>query len=143
MMRAIGSVLLTTALATTVTAAAAQAKFAPPLGDWGSSAPPPGKLYNRNGVTGIVVGVRDIGGDGFAPAVSWSARTTKGAAVAGRTCRIEITFPGTSFPAAHTSDCQGARGFPAKRYTVPGRYAITVADRVSGSFSTVPFVVDG
>lgn len=140
-MRTIGLMLVALSLAATLTPAAAQAKSASPLGDWGSAAPPPGKLYNRNGVDQLDVAVANIGGRGFAPAVRWSARTAAGSPVAGRACRIEVTFPGQRWAMYPSTRCQGSASFPTRVYPSPGRYAITVLDRVSGSFRTVPFVV--
>ncbi|GAB10682.1 hypothetical protein GOARA_061_01220 [Gordonia araii NBRC 100433] len=134
-------VLMSAAVVATLTAAPAQAKFAPPLGDFGSQAPPPGKLYNRNGVNAVAVTVSNVATSGYAPRVTWSARTKKGAPVSGRKCRIEVTFPGKRWSMYKSNACQGAAAFPARRYTVPSRYSITVQERVSGSFTTTVFDV--
>jgi len=146
MNRAIASAgaVVSTALALTVVAAPAQAKFAPPLGDWGSAAQPPGTIYN-NGLAQLDVGVTSASGSmkpgAFAPRVTWSGHTAKGKPVTGRKCRIEITFPGHRWPMYKSRNCQGAAAFPKRVYTVPGRYSITVQERVSGRYTTVPFIV--
>ncbi|MFT3900542.1 MAG: hypothetical protein QM728_09935 [Gordonia sp. (in: high G+C Gram-positive bacteria)] len=141
MKRGIGVMFLSAMLATTG-AGVAQARFAPPLGDFGSQAPPPGKLAPKGNVTKVVAGVRSMGGSGgYAPLVSWSARNQRGAAVTGDRCRIEITFPGQRWPMYKSTACQGSRGFPNRRYTEAARYPITVLERTSGAYATVTFDV--
>ncbi|MFT4199962.1 hypothetical protein [Gordonia sp. (in: high G+C Gram-positive bacteria)] len=138
----VGAVVVSAAVAMAVGAAPAQARFAPPLGDFGSQAPPPGKLAPRGSVTKVVAAVRNIGGSGgYAPLVSWSARNAKGAAVPGNRCRIEVTFPGQRWPMYPSTACQGSAAFPNRRYTVPAKYPITVVERTSGAFTTVTFEI--
>ncbi|QKT07809.1 hypothetical protein HUN08_11885 [Gordonia sp. X0973] len=141
MNRTITAAAASAALLTVLTASPAQARFAGSLGDLGSSAPPPGKLYNRNGVTKIAAGVTNVGRGAFAPAVSWSARAKSGAPVTGRRCGIEITFPGKRWPMYLSKDCQGSASFPRRTYRSPGKYTITVQDRVSGQLAITSFVV--
>lgn len=135
------AMLAAAALAVTLSAAPAEAKFAPPLGDWGSSAPPPGKLYNRNGITKIVVGLSNVGTTGYAPKVSWSARDAKGKPVTKGPCRIEVTFPGKRWGMYKSRKCQGSAAFPRRVYQPPGKFGITVLERVSGAFTTETFTL--
>jgi hypothetical protein len=142
MKRTLGAVLVAAAITAVASGAPAQADFAPPLGNLGKPAPPPGTLYNHNGVGRIDAALANSGGSAavFIPTVRWSARTKGGTPVSGTKCGIEVTFPGQRWPMYKSKSCQGSARF-SHRYTEPGRYAITVVDRISGSFDTVVFDV--
>lgn len=142
MKRTLVVVLASAAVTAGAVGAPARADFAPPLGNLGKPAPPPGTLYNHNGVGQIDVALGNSAGTtaAYAPTVSWSARTKGGAAVNGAKCGIEISFPGKRWATYRSKSCQGSASF-SHTYTQPGRYAITVVDRISGTFITEAFDV--
>lgn len=160
MTRFFAAALVSAAAATTLAVAPALAAPAPPI-DFGSlndyapqgpQAPQgnPGKPNARNGVASITLEVTkrfgnklgpDLYNTGFTPWVKWSARSRSNTEVKGSDCQIEIAFPGTTKSTYKTANCQGQLGVGDKVWKKPGRYSITVVDRVSGSRASKAFTI--